>query len=109
MNSLKKMFLEKPHILIQKISWGPMKTFIQERLPSIVLTQNHFKTLAYDFGQSAPIFNQLFDNNPKTRKMLQACDLLKEKYADTKDEVYLEMYLKIRQDIHFKYSLPNEL
>ena len=41
--------------------------------------------------------------------MLQACDLLKEKYADTKDEVYLEMYLKIRQDIHFKYSLPNEL
>ncbi|MBT8520348.1 hypothetical protein G6683_08625 [Polynucleobacter paneuropaeus] len=95
--------------LDSKNKLGPMKTFIQERLPSIVLTQNHFKTLAYDFGQSAPIFNQLFDNNPKTRKMLQACDLLKEKYADTKDEVYLEMYLKIRQDIHFKYSLPNEL
>ena len=84
-----------------------MKTFIQERLSSIVLTKNHFKTLAYDFSQSSPIFDQLFDNNPKTRKMLQACDLLKEKYVVTKDNSYIEMYLKIRQDIHFKYGLPN--
>ena len=88
--------------LNSKNKLGPMKVFIQERLPSLILSQTHFRTLAYDFGQSAPIFDQLFDNTPKTRKMLQACDLLKEKYVSTNDESYLQMYLKIRQDINFK-------
>lgn len=87
---------------------GPMKIFIQERLSSIVLSQNNFTTLTMDFGQSATIQSQLFDNNPRTRKMLQACDLLKEKFVTSGDESYLQMYFKIRKDIHLKKPHPNE-
>ena len=87
---------------------GPMKTFIQERLSSIVLSQNNFATLTMDFGQFATIHDQLFDNNPRTRKILQTCDLLKEKFATSGDESYLQMYFKIRRDIQLKRPHPNE-
>ena len=87
---------------------GPMKTFIQERLSSIVLSQNNFITLTVDFGQSAAIHDQLFDNNSKTRKMLQTCDLMKEKFVTSGDESYLKMYFKIRSDIQLKSPHPNE-
>lgn len=98
----------KTTYLDSKNKMGPMKVFIQERLSSLILAQGNFKTLAFDFGQSAPIFDQLFDNNPKTRKMLQTCDLLKEKYVTTQDESYLNMYLKIRNEINFKQPQPGE-
>jgi hypothetical protein len=101
-NFSQKNSLGETSYLDSKNKLGPMKTFIQERLPSIILTQDHFVTLAYDFGQSSPIFDQLFDNNPRTRKMLNTCDLLKEKFATTKDGSYLDMYLKIRQQITLK-------
>jgi hypothetical protein len=83
-----------------------MKTFIQERLPSIILSLNKYKVLSPDFGQSAPIFDGLFDDNPRVRKMLQACDLMKEKYCMTNDELYLNMYRKIRDDIKLKRPHP---
>jgi hypothetical protein len=89
-----------------KSKMAPMKTFIQERLSSLILSKGSFKTLAMDFGQSGPIFDQLFDSSPRTRKMLQACDLLKEQYSKTKDESYLQMYFKIRHDINFKQPHP---
>lgn len=88
---------------------GPMKTFIQERLPSIILSLNKYKVLSPDFGQSAPIFDGLFDNNPRVRKMLQACDLMKEKYCITNDESYLNMYRKIRNEIKLKRPHPRAL
>jgi hypothetical protein len=88
---------------------GPMKTFIQERLPSIILSLNNYKVLSPDFGQSAPIFDGLFDNNPRVRKMLQACDLMKEKYCITNDESYLNMYRKIRNEIKLKRPHPRAL
>ena len=91
-----------------KNKMGPMKTFIQERLSSLVLSQGNFNTLALDFGQSAPIFDQLFDNDPRTRKMLQTCDLLKERFATTQDISYLNMYIKIRKEINFKQPYPKE-
>lgn len=94
--------------LDSKNKMGPMKVFIQERLSSLILSQENFKTLALDFGQSAPIFDQLFDNNPRTRKMLQTCDLLKEKFATTQDESYLSMYMKIRNEIQFKQPHPKK-
>ena len=87
---------------------APMKTFIQERLSSIVLTQDNFLTLAMDFGQSAPMFGNLWDNDPRTRKMLQTCDLLKEKFSKTEDRSYLDMYFKIRSDIRLKLPHPKK-
>lgn len=88
---------------------GPMKTFIQERLASIILSQGIFKTLAIDFSQYAPIHDQLFDNDLPTRKMLQTCDLLKEKFITTHDQSYLDMYFKIRKEMNFKQPHPTEL
>lgn len=105
--SLKNQLGETSY-LDSKNKRGAMKVFIQERLSSLVLAQGKFKTLAFDFGQSAPILDQLFDNNPRVRKMLQTCDLLKERFVITQDISYLNMYLKIRKEIKFKQPHPKE-
>lgn len=81
---------------------APMKTFIQERLASVVLSQSKFNVISPDFSQLAPIFERIFSNDPKTRRMLQTCDLLKENYCNTNDSLYLDMYKKIRAEIPFK-------
>lgn len=81
---------------------APMKAFIQERLASVVLSNSEFAVISPDFSQSAPIFERIFSNDPKTRRMLQTCDLLKENYCNTNDASFLEMYKKIRSEIRFR-------
>lgn len=78
-----------------------MKTFIQERFASVILARGGYNVISIDDSQ-APIFTRLFNDDVKTRKMLQTCDLLKEKYCITKDYDFLNMYFKIRKDIDFK-------
>ena len=80
----------------------PIKTFIQERLSSVVLSQGGFKVLSLDQSLSGLLFTMLFDDNVETRRRLQACDLLKEKYIRTYDKDYLKAYLSIRSDIKIK-------
>lgn len=89
-----------------KFNQTPMKTFIQERFASVILAQGGFKVAAPDQSQCAPIFTRLFKDDSRTRRMLQACDLLKEKYSRTLEDEYLQMYQKIRKDIVF--SMPNK-
>jgi hypothetical protein len=84
-----------------RLNQAPMKTFIQERIASIVLAQGDFKAMPLDHSQNGPIYTRIFKNDPATRRMLQSCDLLKEKYCLTKDDAYLEMYYRIRKDIEF--------
>jgi hypothetical protein len=79
----------------------PMKTFIQERLATLILSTNTFKVLSPDQSFNAPIFSRLFPDDIKTRRLLQACDLMKTKYRESKDEKYLEMYWRIREDIQY--------
>jgi hypothetical protein len=79
----------------------PMKTFIQERLATLILSTNAFNVLSPDQSFSAPIFTRLFPDDVKTRRLLQACDLMKTKYRESKDERYLEMYWRIRGDIQY--------
>jgi hypothetical protein len=79
----------------------PMKTFIQERLATLILSTNTFKVLSPDQSFNAPIFTRLFPDDIKTRRLLQACDLMKTKYRESKDEKYLEMYWRIREDIQY--------
>ena len=79
----------------------PMKAFIQERFASVILARGQYKVLAADQTQYAPIFTRLFKDDPRVRRMLQTCDLLKEKYCLTQDIDYLNMYYKIREDIEF--------
>lgn len=80
----------------------PMKTFIQERLASLILSTNSFKVLSPDQSFRAPIEKTLFPDDIKTRRLLQVCDLMKAKYCESNDRKYLEMYWSIRSDI--KYS-----
>lgn len=77
-----------------------MKAFVQERLSSIVLYQNKFRVISPDQSQNTPVY--LFAQDPRTRKMLQACDLLKERYITFGDLDSLKMYQKIRNEIQFR-------
>jgi hypothetical protein len=99
--------LNETYYLDSPGGFAPMKTFIQERFPSIILTKNKFKVMAYDFSQSHSIHSGLFDPNPRTRKILQACDLLKENFLSTNDQTYLEMYFKVRNNLAFKGNYPS--
>ncbi|WP_135622599.1 hypothetical protein [Solemya pervernicosa gill symbiont] len=61
----------------------PMKTFIQERFASLILTTGEFQVLSPDtFIQSmtGKVFKRLFQDSLETRKLLAICDLLKSKY-----------------------------
>jgi hypothetical protein len=80
----------------------PMKTFIQERLASIILYQGGLKVLSLNRSQTDPIFTLLFNADSATRKMLQICDFMKEKYIQTQDADYINMFYKIRNDIKIK-------
>lgn len=80
----------------------PMKTFIQERFPSIILSQGGFNVLSFDRSQNLSIFERMFNTDISTRRHLQTCDLLKEKYCLTGDTDYLKMFFKLRNDIKIK-------
>ena len=85
-----------------KTNLAPLKTFIQERFPSIILSNNQFKVLSADHSESAPIFTRLFNDDFETRSQLKKCDLLKQKYRLTNDRLFLNEYYKVRQQIRFK-------
>ena len=78
-----------------------MKTFIQERLATLLLSQHEFNVVVPNQSHSAPISSIIFKEDKHTRPALQALDFLKEKYSLTKDKIYLEMYYKIRDEITF--------
>ncbi|MGH8633900.1 MAG: hypothetical protein ACRET7_07175 [Burkholderiales bacterium] len=75
---------------------APMKAFIQERLASVVLASENFRVLAADISGNLPIYDRLFPDNPRTRRLLHTCDILKQEYCSSRDVGYLEMYRKIR-------------
>jgi hypothetical protein len=84
---------------------APMKTFIQERFASLILAGGGFRVLAPDTSQHVPVHDTMFPGDPHTRRMLQACDLLKERHCATGDGDYLEIYYRIRQDIDFRLPM----
>lgn len=71
----------------------PMKAFVQERFPALILSQDNFKTFALELSQ------QPLHDDPETRRALIACDVLKERYCATGDSDYLALYRKIRSQI----------
>lgn len=76
----------------------PIKTFIQERFASLILATEDLKTVAPDQSFSVPI-SPLFHDNPKTRRLLQGCDLMKSKYRETLDGKFLSAYWDLRKNI----------
>ncbi len=83
---------------------APLKTFIQERFASVILSTNNFNVISIDQSYTTPLFNRLYPENLETRKFLHTCDLMKKLYRETKDANYLKMYWEIRSRI--KYTSP---
>ena len=54
----------------------PMKVFIQERLPALILAEKSLSTVAIDVktGTTAPFFI----DNPENKRLLEICDLIKD-------------------------------
>lgn len=77
----------------------PIKTFIQERLATIILSTGRFNALVPDQSFAGGIFTRLFHDDSKTRRLLQACDLMKFKYREKFENKYLDMYWEMRKDI----------
>lgn len=80
----------------------PMKTFIQERLASVILYQGGLKVLSLNRSDTDPVFELLFNNDSTTRQLLKTCDLMKERYIKTNEKDYLSVYHKIRESIEIK-------
>lgn len=74
----------------------PMKTFIQERFASVLLALGEFRVAAIDLSADAPLTPYLFEIDPRTRRRLQACDVLKQAYCASVDQDYLSAYRKLR-------------
>ncbi len=94
--------LIRPTSYGSKLNLAPMKTFLQERFATVLLAKGGFKTVALDQSSYAPIFTRLFNDDFRTRRLLQACDLLKQQYNLTRDNDYFSMYQKLRKQITFK-------
>jgi len=78
-----------------------MKVFIQERLPALILSQTSLRVAGADISNHAniPLEQELFVDNLMTRRLLQACDLLKQYYCLTKEKDYLSVYHKLRNQV----------
>jgi len=79
----------------------PLKVFIQERLATLILSTKNFRVLNPDQSVTGAIFTRLFTDDFETRRLLQTCDLMKQKYREKKDQKYLEIYWSIREDIQY--------
>lgn len=80
----------------------PMKTFVQERLASLILATGDFRVIKSDPSDVRTPNAALFDQSLNTRRLLQTCDLMKTLYRSTKDPDFLAMYWKARACIHYK-------
>lgn len=85
------------HVKLQ----ASMKAFIQERLPSILMTQEKFNVVAAVAHEDAEVDKKLFCDSDlsRTRALLRKCDDLKKAYVNTRESHYFEAYLQTRKQI----------
>ncbi len=83
----------------------PMRTFVQERIPTLVLLMNEFAVEVPVQCSFAPIQPRLFAGSLAKRDAFLACDFMKQRFNETSEEDYLQMYWKIRSSI--KYTSVN--
>jgi hypothetical protein len=69
----------------------PLKVFIQERFPSLLLSQHRFEV----FVPSR--ISDFSDYHPQLRPLLASCDMLKRQYGITRDAAYLETFRQTRR------------
>lgn len=76
-----------------------MKVFIQERIAPALLASENFRVIAAELSPQLPVFNVLFNEDVRTRRLLIVCDTMKLEYCSSKDDTYLDVYKKIRSSI----------
>lgn len=84
-----------------------MKVFVQERIVSVLLATGAFKVTTADLSHSIGPNMTLFNNDPRTRRLLNTCETLKLEYNRTHDDSYLDMYVKVRSSIPVKLPVPS--
>jgi hypothetical protein len=87
----------------------PIKAFIQERLPALVLWNDRFRTTTLNTSSSFPVWDHLFEVGLATRGVLQACDELKKRYCETRELRFLELFKEVRRLVARKFALPEDL
>jgi hypothetical protein len=80
----------------------PFQVFLQERLHSVILAHEPFNTIVPEEIQEGRLFEPLFYPSIRMKRILQACDLLKEYYCNTRRVEFLECYKQIRASIPIK-------
>jgi hypothetical protein len=79
-----------------------MKVFLQERLAPLVLTLAKFRVAVADTSARNPLHAKLFQDDPRTRRLLAACDTLKIEFTLTGDPKYIEMFRQLRAAIQIR-------
>jgi hypothetical protein len=79
----------------------PIKTFVQERFASLVLTSYNFNVLAIDQSFGGTVYTRLFKDGFETRELLKKCDFLKNKFRTTSNPQFLKDYYDTRSKIKF--------
>jgi len=77
---------------------APMKTFVQERIVSVILARDAFDVVVPDVSLTSPI-PWPFKEEMQTRRILQACDILKDRFCKTGNDIYLDMFYRLRDEI----------
>jgi hypothetical protein len=80
-----------------------IKTFVQERMASYLLTSQRFKVVASTRAMGMPIFKKIFPEGELVRKALELCDHFKRKYRFTGDRAYLDAYQASKKVISFRH------
>lgn len=75
------------------------KTFIQERLASVILYFGKFATSVFDNGHGRFTDDNIFPTHPGLKRNFEAMDLLKQYYVATRDREFMSVFLKMRQRI----------
>lgn len=84
------------------LNQASMKTFVQERFASIILSHGSFTTIPVDMSKHIPIFERIFENTPAVRNSLIVCNLLKENYLNTGNSEFLKSYMQVKTQIKLK-------
>ena len=71
----------------------PMKAFVQERLPFLLLLSHRFRTTVLDVSSTC----RISDPRPPVRGLLQTCDQLKASFVESNQAKYLEAYRAVRR------------
>ncbi len=85
---------------------APVKAFIQERLPALILADKSFRTATMNTSDAFPIYDRLFVVDEATRGVLQTCDALKKKYRQTGDPKYVTLFKEVRRLVGTRFTLP---